>query len=238
MSGMETALAAALDESRFRARQGTVPAARVITGSRQRMWDVISMLRAETRREFLSFDDTSFLIRGGVPESVQLRGPATLRSALQRGAAVRQVTSRAGLHADRTLGAIVHQAGGTARVIESIPFKLSIMDRRVAVLAVDRAVLADGFHLIRDPELVGFLVRMHRDAWGRGSDPDQGRDELDPELAVLLPALASGDTDEVACRRLGISPRTYSRRVSELLAVLGVHNRFQAGVEAARRGWL
>lgn len=235
---MEQGLAAAMDESRYRVRQGIVPSARVISGPQQRLWDVISTLRAEARREILSFDDTSFLIRGGVPESVQRRGPATLRSALQRGATVRQITSRSGLQADRSLGAIVHRAGGQARVIDSIPFKLSIMDRRVAVLAVNRAVLADGFHLIRDPELIGFLVRMHRDAWGRGVDPDHGRGDLAPELAVLLPALASGETDEVACRRLGISPRTYSRRVAELLTALGVQNRFQAGVEATRRGWL
>ena len=54
----------------------------------------------------------------------------------------------------------------------------------------------------------------------------------------VLQQLLSGATDHTASRLLGLSPRTYSRRVSELLDYLGVESRFQAGVEAARRGWL
>ncbi len=35
-----------------------------------------------------------------------------------------------------------------------------------------------------------------------------------------------------------MSPRTYSRRIAGLMTLLGARNRFQAGAEAARRGWL
>lgn len=35
-----------------------------------------------------------------------------------------------------------------------------------------------------------------------------------------------------------MSPRTYSRRVAELLDYLGVATRFQAGVKMVQRGWL
>jgi DNA-binding NarL/FixJ family response regulator len=55
-------------------------------------------------------------------------------------------------------------------------------------------------------------------------------------LTGVLEQLASGATDQAACRRLGMSSRTYSRRVSELLEHFGVRSRFQAGVEMARRG--
>lgn len=57
-------------------------------------------------------------------------------------------------------------------------------------------------------------------------------------LMPILQQLLTGATDLTASRLLGLSPRTYSRRVSELLEYLGVESRFQAGVEAARRGWL
>jgi DNA-binding NarL/FixJ family response regulator len=57
-------------------------------------------------------------------------------------------------------------------------------------------------------------------------------------LQPVVQQLLSGATDITASRLLGLSPRTYSRRVSELLDYLGVESRFQAGVEAARRGWL
>ncbi|MFI5615149.1 hypothetical protein [Amycolatopsis sp. NPDC051903] len=236
MGDVHARLLAALDESDFRARRGQAVPARIVTGPRSRIWGVIGTLRAAVSRELLSCDDTGYLIRAGVPERIQARGPQTLTAALDRGVAVRQLTTQPGLLADRNLGAIVHRAGGQARVVGRIPFKLSILDRRVACLPLDHTVLADGFQLIRDPVLVHALVALHRQLWSSGRVPQDAG--LPPRLAVLLPVLASDEPDEVACRRIGLSPRTYSRRVAELLVVLGVKNRFQAGAEAGRRGWL
>jgi DNA-binding NarL/FixJ family response regulator len=54
----------------------------------------------------------------------------------------------------------------------------------------------------------------------------------------LLQELAAGAKDEQIARTLGLSLRTVRRRVADLLIELGVDNRFQAGVEAVRRGWL
>jgi len=61
---------------------------------------------------------------------------------------------------------------------------------------------------------------------------------LPTHLRPVLEALLAGLTDETAAARLGISGRTYSRRVGELLSALGTTSRFRAGAEAARRGWL
>jgi hypothetical protein len=228
----------ALDRSAYRTKVGLAPSAHVVTGPPSALWDAISRLRQQACHEVLSCDDTAYLLERGVPESVQRRGPATLRSALDRGAAVRQVTSRAGLLADRDLGAIVYRAGGQARVVPKVPVKMFVIDRRIAVLAIDMTVLAHGYQVVRDPRLVAALVAIHRELWSAGSDPDGEATGPPPHLATLLPALAVGDPDEVACRRLGISARSYSRRVADLLSILGVQNRFQAGAEAVRRGWL
>jgi len=46
-----------------------------------------------------------------------------------------------------------------------------------------------------------------------------------------------GQTDVTASRRLNMSPRTFSRRVAELLDYLGVETRFQGGVKIALMGW-
>jgi DNA-binding NarL/FixJ family response regulator len=54
----------------------------------------------------------------------------------------------------------------------------------------------------------------------------------------LLRQLAAGAKDEQIARTLGLSLRTVRRRVAGLLIELGVDTRFQAGVEAVRRGWL
>jgi len=54
----------------------------------------------------------------------------------------------------------------------------------------------------------------------------------------LLALVAAGATDEVIAAQLGISPRTLRRRLHDLFDELGASNRFHAGVEAARRGWV
>ena len=55
---------------------------------------------------------------------------------------------------------------------------------------------------------------------------------------LLLGQLAGGAKDEQIARALGLSVRTVRRRVAELLVELGAESRFQAGVEAVRRGWI
>jgi hypothetical protein len=57
-------------------------------------------------------------------------------------------------------------------------------------------------------------------------------------LQPILEELVNGDTDITTSRRLSMSPRTYSRRVAELLSYLGVRTRFQGGMEVALRGWV
>jgi hypothetical protein len=54
-------------------------------------------------------------------------------------------------------------------------------------------------------------------------------------LRPVLWQLLSGATDCAASHHLNMSPRTFSRRVAELLEFLDVQTRFQAGFEVARR---
>ena len=56
---------------------------------------------------------------------------------------------------------------------------------------------------------------------------------LPEHLRPVVVALLSGATDVAASHRLNCSPRTFSRRVSELLELLDVETRFQAGVKLA-----
>ena len=52
------------------------------------------------------------------------------------------------------------------------------------------------------------------------------------EWAAELEAAAS------IARQLDISVRTAQRRISDIMSALGVDTRFQAGIQATRRGWL
>lgn len=63
--------------------------------------------------------------------------------------------------------------------------------------------------------------------------------EMSPpeHLLPIVEALLLGKPDVTASRLLNMSPRTFSRRVAELLVYIDVETRFQGGVEIARRGW-
>ena len=69
-------------------------------------------------------------------------------------------------------------------------------------------------------------------------DPADPSTYPDSDTFELLTMLAAGMTDDGIARQLRVSARTVQRRVSELMEGLGARNRFQAGVQAARRGLL
>ena len=54
----------------------------------------------------------------------------------------------------------------------------------------------------------------------------------------ILRLMAAGLTDEAIAGRLGISARSARRHIAAIMDALGAVSRFQAGAEAARRGWL
>lgn len=60
----------------------------------------------------------------------------------------------------------------------------------------------------------------------------------DKRQLALLRMLASGLTDQTISRHLGMHERTVRRKVAELAASLHAASRFQAGVNAAKAGWL
>ena len=95
--------------------------------------------------------------------------------------------------------------------------------------------------LVRQPGLVQALTLWFEALWERASPlPDESRPrETRAELQrFLLSQLAQGSKDEQIARTLGLSLRTVRRRIAGLMTELGADSRFQAGVEAARRGWL
>lgn len=83
---------------------------------------------------------------------------------------------------------------------------------------------------------ISLLVRTFDTVWDRGIRLDDG--EPPEDLREVLAQLATGATDRRAQRNANLSPRTFSRKVAELMQLLGANSRFQAGAHAAQRGWL
>lgn len=161
--------------------------------------------------------------------------------AVDRGVAVARILDQEVLDLPRPASALqaAFRPGTTTRLLSRPAFDLAIVDRSRALVRVQDSSQHDECWLIADPESVHELVLLHRLLWSVASPVGQDPPDAAPEdLRPVLRCLAAGTKDDVACERLGLSPRSYSRRVASLQAHLGVNSRFQAGVRAARRGWI
>jgi DNA-binding CsgD family transcriptional regulator len=132
-------------------------------------------------------------------------------------------------------------AGEQARVLRDVPVKLAIADDDVAILPLVPGENEQGRAVVlHTPVMVGPIVALFESLWQRAVPVGGavGAAEPAPEDQVLLMLLAAGMKDGAIARHLRISERTANRRISELTDRLDAHTRFQAGLQAARKGWL
>jgi DNA-binding NarL/FixJ family response regulator len=181
------------------------------------------------------------------PEHLNSLRPLDQRS-LRRGLDLRLLHEMSVL-ADETNRAYLHElmlGGAQVRVTGQKLDLMIIVDARAALIPTDPFDKERGALLIRQPGLVArFLDLFHR-AWqdatelprlpGNSEEPQSM--EISEQDKQILKLLASGCTDETSARVLGLSVRHLRRTISRLMRQLGANSRFEAGVEAARRGWL
>ncbi|MER5221241.1 DNA-binding response regulator [Streptomyces flaveus] len=122
----------------------------------------------------------------------------------------------------------------------ALPHETIIIDRRFAILAGVNAPGGREYTVTTAPTLVGGVYTLFEAAWETATDLKAflrgEQPQLDAESRTILRALGSGATDETAARELGMSLRTYRRRVAELLNALDAGSRFQAGMRAGELG--
>jgi transcription initiation factor IIE alpha subunit len=132
------------------------------------------------------------------------------------------------------------EAGEQGRVLPGLPIKLAVADRRIAVMPLSLDLDASPVAVIRESTLLEALVDLFERYWEAavpiGSGTDTTPRATDHQELVTL--LAAGLKDDAIARQLGFSPRTMRRRIQALTHDLAADNRFQAGVQAVRRGWL
>lgn len=145
------------------------------------------------------------------------------------------------------------RAGEEARVMPDLPMNLAIADHRLAIMPLlttastsqDLSQMESAI-IVHQSALLDALATLFEAFWGRAlplsisievtRDQEAGRSG--EEMALLLALLTAGLTDEAIAQQLGISMRTVRRRIRHLMDHLGVVTRFQAGLQAAKRGWL
>lgn len=130
--------------------------------------------------------------------------------------------------------------GEQIRVLPSLPTRMAIIGPSRALLPDPLGVGTERRIALRQPALVDVLQRWFDLLWEQATAvPALDRGDPRPDLRrLLLAQLAEGAKDEQIARTLGLSLRTVRRRVAGLMVELGADTRFQAGVEAARRGWI
>ncbi|MFG2483685.1 hypothetical protein ACGFSI_13125 [Streptomyces virginiae] len=182
-------------------------------------------------------------------------GGDRIRRLLARGVVVRTVTDRRGTDfPDRAKELIALTGLGLqARIGRRLPTGLVLVDRRTCLLppqpgsddgadgvdGVDGAGGADGAALVLGDSLVHrAALPLFESLWARATPVGSPGSPLVADQRELLGLLASGLKDETIARRLGVHVHTARRRITRMLEELGADTRFQAGVQAAIRGWL
>ncbi|NUR59798.1 MAG: helix-turn-helix transcriptional regulator [Catenulispora sp.] len=136
------------------------------------------------------------------------------------------------------------EIGAEIRLLPHLPLRMLIYDDTTAMLPIDPVDSFAGALLIRDPALVMSLSAFFEHCWidatplhATAAPTESTAFTCTPQQSAALRMMASGLKDEVIARRLGISPRTLSRLVAEVMERLEVGSRFEAGAKLAHLGW-
>lgn len=209
----------------------------------------VGSLFANARTEVLALErgdtERGFFAEGAASSVARLR---------ERGVRVRTVvrsTAIADAAAQRRAAASI-DAGAEVRQHSDMPLSLLVIDGARAVIdladpdtadaapqAPVRARGGDGMTMLytEAPEMVAVFERTFASFWSDSTalaTAERDRSGDDEEQVIAL--LSRGLTDEAIAGRLGVSPKTISRRVSVLMAEFRVHTRLQLGAELSRRG--
>lgn len=134
-------------------------------------------------------------------------------------------------------------AGVEVRLAPQVPLDLLIGDMHTTVLPANPDDPSEAMIVVRGAALVRSYSALYEDCWLRSvpysakvADRFDSASELTEQHRTTMRLLANGLTDERIARKLGISLRTVSRLVSEVMRYLQAESRFQAGVLAVTHG--
>ncbi|MBJ2121851.1 hypothetical protein I6N91_12770 [Arthrobacter sp. MSA 4-2] len=228
-----------------RSSQADAPQTQVLSGADAlAAWYV--RLQHQAGREFLAFDRPPYVSASSNPLEPVV---------LDRGVSWRAIYSAASFEHEGSWEEVQRLVarGEQARATQELPLKLAIADRTVAMVSLTLEGERFDALVTESPPLVEALCQLFEFYWRSAIPVGETAGTLardlktpgrrverapTPEEHAMLTLIGAGLKDEVIARQLGMSARTLRRRSQDLMAELGAANRFQAGAEAARRGWL
>jgi hypothetical protein len=167
---------------------------------------------------------------------------------MRRGVGYRVIYDTAGLEGTGGVGpfhsfdtdlAACAELGEDARVMSGTPTKMMLADDRIGVIPLRTTAYEVASGVVVHPSgLLEALGSLFEVLWAHAqplAGPAGGPDRDDAQLLALL---TTGLTDPVMARQLGISHRTFQRRLRTLMEGVGATTRFQLGARTAALGWL
>ena len=133
------------------------------------------------------------------------------------------------------------RAGEQARTVSTVPVRLAIADRKVALCPLgDEADGEPSAALVQGTSLLTALIALFENYWNRATPVQidgNGGTLTDDELR-LLSLLVGGVSDKSIATQLQVSQRTVQRRVQDLMRRANVRNRMQLSWQVGKLGWL
>jgi DNA-binding NarL/FixJ family response regulator len=236
-------------------RQAQVAASAAFETFKRTVWpqptagliEIVTGTEIRPRIRQIEANATSEILRFDSPPYYTTAFPNEMENAnLARGVRYRVVYAKAAMERPGYYEANVQPciaAGEQARVLPSVPVKLTIVDQRVALvsLSIQQAEVNRSLVIVYPSALLSALTGLFEIAW-RAALPmhvgERSPSALLPAERRVLELLAMGLSDEVIAERLGVSRRTLTRHVERLMSKAGVDGRFQLGLVAGKENWL
>ncbi|WP_156971785.1 hypothetical protein [Knoellia flava] len=206
---------------------------------REQVMERLAELGRDVRDEVCSFVTTQPSVEAAA------EGRGLDQGLLERGVTLRMICIEA-FYRD---AAVAHHLldsvsmGVKIRTRPTLPTRLLVFDRRVAVIPLDSEVAAEGAVVVEHSSIVHLFHSLFELVW-KDSQPLTAKVPPSPldgprpmELAILN-MLALGHKDEAIARATGQSTRTVRRVVAGIAVTLDARSRFDLALRAAARGWI
>ena len=214
----------------------------IVTGQHAQA-HVFEQLQRTAETEILSIERPPYVLDLSYKNEAQ-------HEAMKRGVTCRNVIDSSAFEIPGNLARILFhiEAGEKTRVFDGLPLKLVIADRRIAIIPLQVLRAGNPALLVRSSSLLDALCELFEMIWARASPisfaqpgvPEIGApaSRLPIDFERFVPLLAAGLNDKTIAHELGISSRTFDRRIGEFMKGLDARTRFQAGWLAAQHAQL
>lgn len=207
-----------------------------LINTRAQLESVLSRMMESACNEILSFQKAPVLVP--VTRSIGVAAGA-------RGIRRRTVSDESHLKLPGKLAALVEDIarGEEARTFSTLPFKMMIVDRSIAIITLESQRPEAPTLLVHRSALLEALCLLFEFVWEKATPIVATRDgevkvrsdgNGHESAQALIPLLSAGLNDKAIAQELNISASTLNRRIGDLMSIYDARTRFQLGLQVAR----